>query len=72
MPSGLTGLKIDKGKGSLLPGPNSKSQPVSFVEVELIVPKTKLVRLLQIIHSLSTGAGLGLSKVNRSIAGWSE
>jgi hypothetical protein len=68
----LTGLKIDKEKTRCSPGPKSKSQPVSFVEAELVVPTAKLVRVLQIIHSLSTGDGLGLSKVKPIYAGWSE
>jgi hypothetical protein len=40
--SGLTRLKIDKGKSLAAPPVEiSKSQPVSFVEVEPFVPKTK-------------------------------
>ena len=54
MPSGLTGLKIDKGKIYHSPGANSKSQPISFVDRELVGLKQKLVGLLQLIHRLST------------------
>jgi hypothetical protein len=54
MPSGLTGLKSISEKLRRSPGPNSKSQPVSFVEREPVGPKPKFVGLLQLIHSLST------------------
>lgn len=63
MASGLTGLKSLSEKQPPLPRPNSKSQPTSFVEREPIVSEPKLARLLQIIHSLSTGVGLGFSQV---------